>query len=41
MEIVSLPGQGLRGHAGINQGMGDPDHAGAPIVDAWLKPVLG
>lgn len=41
VEIVSLPGQGLRGHGEINRRMGDPDYAGTPIVDAWLKRVVG
>lgn len=41
VDLESLPGQGLRGHAEINRRMGDPDYAGTPIVDAWLKRVLG
>ncbi|HMO69458.1 MAG TPA: alpha/beta hydrolase [Novosphingobium sp.] len=41
VEIARLPGQGLRGHGEINRRMGDPDYAGTPIVDAWLKKVLG
>ena len=41
VDLERLPGQGLRGHAEINRRMGDPDYAGTPIVDAWLKRVLG
>ena len=41
VEVSSLPGRGLRGHAEINRRMGDPDYAGTPIVDAWLKRVFG
>lgn len=40
-ETAGFPGEGLRGHGEINRSMGDPDYAATPVVDAWLKQVLG
>ena len=36
-----FPGDGLRGHMGINRSLGDPGYAATPVVDAWLKQVFG
>lgn len=40
-ERRDFPGQGLPGHAEINRSMGDPAYAATPVVDAWLKQVVG
>lgn len=41
VEIGSFPGTGLRGHAEINRKLGEPDYPATPVMDAWLKKVLG
>ena len=41
VEIASFPGTGLRGHAEINRKLGEPDYPATPVMDAWLKKVLG
>lgn len=40
-EIGSFPGEGLRGHMEINRKLGEPDYPATPVMDAWLKKVLG
>jgi len=40
-EIGSFPGDGLRGHMEINRKLGEPDYPATPVMDAWLKQVLG
>lgn len=40
VEILSVPGQGLQGHAEINRRMGDPSYAPTSVVDLWLKNLL-
>ena len=37
VEVGSFPGEGLQGHAEINQRLGDPDYAPTTMVDRWLK----
>lgn len=41
VEVGSFPGEGLRGHAEINRKLGEPDYPATPVMDAWLKKVLG
>lgn len=41
VEIGSFPGDGIRGHAEINRKLGEPDYPATPVMDAWLKKVLG
>jgi acetyl esterase/lipase len=41
VEIGSFPGNGMRGHAEINRRLGEPDYPATPVMDAWLKKVLG
>jgi acetyl esterase/lipase len=41
VEIGSFPGEGLQGHAEINRKLGEPDYPATPVMDAWLKKVLG
>lgn len=41
VEIGSFPGEGLRGHMEINRRLGQPDYPATPVMDAWLKTVLG
>jgi acetyl esterase/lipase len=41
VEIGSFPGEGLQGHAEINRRLGEPDYPATPVMDAWLKKVLG
>ncbi|AUX69319.1 esterase [Porphyrobacter sp. HT-58-2] len=41
VEVGSFPGEGLRGHAEINRKLGEPDYPATPVMDAWLKTVLG
>lgn len=40
-EIGSFPGEGLQGHMEINRRLGEPDYPATPVMDAWLKAVLG
>lgn len=40
VEIVSFPGEGLKGHAEINRRLGDPSYAPTATVDSWLKRVF-
>jgi acetyl esterase/lipase len=40
-EIADFPGEGLQGHAEINRKLGQPDYPATPVMDAWLKKVLG
>ena len=35
-----FPGEGLRGHMGINRRLGDPSYAPTAAVDAWLETVV-
>lgn len=41
VEIGSFEGEGLRGHMDINRKLGEPDYPATPVMDAWLKAVLG
>ena len=41
VEIRSFEGEGLRGHMEINRKLGEPDYPATPVMDAWLKAVLG
>jgi acetyl esterase/lipase len=41
VEIGSFPGEGMRGHMEINRRLGEPDYPATPVMDAWLKAVLG
>jgi acetyl esterase/lipase len=41
VEIGSFPGDGLKGHAEINRKLGEPDYPATPVMDAWLRTVLG
>ena len=41
VEIGSFPGEGLQGHADINRKLGEPDYPATPVMDAWLRKVLG
>jgi acetyl esterase/lipase len=41
VEIGSFEGEGLKGHADINRKLGEPDYPATPVMDAWLKKVLG
>lgn len=41
VEIGSFPGEGLRGHMEINRKLGQPDYPATPVMDAWLRKVLG
>jgi acetyl esterase/lipase len=41
VEIGSFPGEGLQGHAEINRKLGEPDYPATPVMDAWLRTVLG
>jgi len=41
VEIGSFPGEGMRGHMEINRKLGEPDYPATPVMDAWLKVVLG
>jgi acetyl esterase/lipase len=41
VEVGSFPGEGLKGHAEINRKLGEPDYPATPVMDAWLKKVLG
>ncbi|ASJ90680.1 alpha/beta hydrolase [Porphyrobacter sp. CACIAM 03H1] len=40
-EVSGFPGEGLRGHMEINRNLGQPDYPATPVMDAWLKKVLG
>jgi len=40
-EVAGFPGQGLKGHMEINRNLGQPDYPATPVMDAWLKKVLG
>ena len=40
-EVAGFPGEGLQGHADINRKLGQPDYPATPVMDAWLKKVLG
>lgn len=41
VEVGSFEGEGLLGHMEINRKLGEPDYPATPVVDAWLKKVLG
>jgi acetyl esterase/lipase len=41
VEIGSFEGEGMKGHAEINRKLGEPDYPATPVMDAWLKKVLG
>ncbi|WP_285711840.1 alpha/beta hydrolase [Erythrobacter oryzae] len=40
-EVAGFPGEGLRGHMEINRKLGEPDYPATPVMDAWLRKVLG
>jgi arylformamidase len=40
-EVAGFPGKALRGHMEINRKLGEPDYPATPVMDAWLKKVLG
>jgi acetyl esterase/lipase len=41
VEIAGFAGEGLQGHAEINRKLGEHDYPATPVVDTWLKKVLG
>ena len=41
VEIAGFAGDGLRGHMEINRKLGQPDYPATPVMDAWLRKVLG
>nr|WP_245804482.1 alpha/beta hydrolase [Erythrobacter tepidarius] len=41
VEVAGFPGEGLLGHMEINRKLGEPDYPATPVMDAWLKKVLG
>ncbi|AOL94266.1 alpha/beta hydrolase [Porphyrobacter sp. LM 6] len=41
VEVGSFEGEGLRGHMEINRKLGEPDYPATPVMDAWLKKVIG
>lgn len=41
VQINAFEGKGLQGHADINRKLGDPAYPATPVVDAWLKGILG
>lgn len=41
VEVAGFPGEGLRGHMEINRKLGQPDYPATPVMDAWLRKVLG
>jgi hypothetical protein len=41
VEVGSFPGKGMQGHMEINRKLGAPDYPATPVMDAWLKVVLG
>lgn len=41
VEVGSFPGEGMQGHMEINRKLGEPDYPATPVMDAWLKVVLG
>lgn len=40
-EVAGFAGQGLKGHMEINRKLGQPDYPATPVMDAWLRKVLG
>lgn len=41
VEVDGVPGRGLKGHMEINRDLGKPDYPATPLLDAWLKRLLG
>jgi acetyl esterase/lipase len=41
VETQTFEGTGLRGHVEINRRLGDPDYAATPVVDRWIKAIVG
>jgi arylformamidase len=41
VEVAGFAGDGLRGHMEINRNLGQPDYPATPVMDAWLRKVLG
>jgi acetyl esterase/lipase len=41
VEIAGFAGEGWRGHMEINRRLGQPDYPATPVMDAWLRKVLG
>lgn len=41
VQTETFDGNGLRGHVEINRRLGDPDYAATPVVDRWIKSVVG
>lgn len=41
VQLNAFQGKGLEGHAAINRQLGDPSYPATPVVDAWLKQILG
>ncbi len=41
VEIAGFAGDGLKGHMEINRKLGQPDYPATPVMDAWLRKVLG
>jgi acetyl esterase/lipase len=41
VEVGSFPGEGMQGHMEINRKLGQADYPATPVMDAWLKVVLG
>lgn len=41
VEVGSFAGDGLRGHMEINRKLGEPDYPATPVMDVWLRTVLG
>lgn len=38
---MACPARGLKGHMEINRDLGKPDYPATPLLDAWLKRLLG
>jgi len=41
VQLNAFEGKGLKGHGDINRKLGDPSYPATPVVDAWLKHVIG
>lgn len=41
VETQTFEGTGLRSHVEINRRLGDPDYAATPVVDRWIKAIVG
>lgn len=41
VQTEHFDGRGLMGHMEINRRLGDPDYAATPVVDRWIKAIVG